>query len=136
MLSEIIRVDELPWVKVDVSISKDDIEEAIRGAFVCIYSRAFEDKRTDCSKLIPLLDMTQHSEIANIDHESDAEGNVIVTALCDLDGGQELTNTYLNVGRGRGEMEPEKFSIYYGFIPGELKTLHELIDERSPVFFS
>lgn len=84
VLRDIIRVDELPWANVNAAITDDGIEEAVGGAFVCIYSWTFEDKRADGMKLIPLLDMAQHSDVPNIDHESDTEGNLKGTALRDL----------------------------------------------------
>lgn len=125
-------MDELPWVTLKIPISDGDVAEAIMGAFVCMFSRAFEDEVEKCMKLIPLLDMAQHSYDPNIDHESDGDGNVIVTALRDLKKGEELSITYLDVDN---DEDLSKFAIYYGFLPGESKSLRELVDERNSVLF-
>ena len=125
-------MDELPWVTLKIPISDGDVAESIMGAFVCMYSRAFEDEVEKCMKLIPLLDMAQHSYDPNIDHESDGDGNVIVTALRDLKKGEELSITYLDVAN---DEDLSKFAIYYGFLPGESKSLRELVDERNSVLF-
>ena len=115
-----------------IPISDGDVAEAIMGAFVCMYSRAFEDEVEKCTKLIPLLDMAQHSYDPNIDHESDGDGNVIVTAMRDLKKGEELSIAYLDVDN---DEDLSKFAIYYGFLPGESKSLRELVDERNSVLF-
>jgi hypothetical protein len=132
ILEDIIRVDDLPWITLKRPISDDDVAEAIMGAFVCIYSRAFEDEIESCTKLIPVLDMAQHSSDPNLDHESDRDGNVIVTALRDLHKDEELSIAYLDANN---DEELSKFAIYYGFIPGEGKSLRELVNDRNPILF-
>ena len=128
-----IRVEDLPWVKLTTPISDEDVEEAIMGAFVCIYSRAFEDEIENCTKLIPVLDMAQHSNDPNLDHVSDRDGNVIVSAVRDLHKDEELSIAYLDANN---EEDLAKFAIlYYGFIPGESQLLKELVDERNPILF-
>merc|ERR1719414_2384375 len=96
-----------------------------------VYSRAFEDHdEVDGTKLIPLLDMTQHSyDMANINHETDASGNVVVTALSKLGEGEELFNEYHDA------LEDHEFALYYGFVPGETDTIQTLLEEKSPIFF-
>ena len=130
---DMIRIEALPWVKLKSPISDDDIEEAIMGAFVCMYSRAFEDEVESCTKLIPVLDMAQHSNDPNLDHESDRDGNVIVTCARDLVKDEELSIAYLDAIT---EEDLSKFAIYYGFIPGEAQSLRELVDHRNPILFS
>ena len=132
ILMEMIQVDDLPWVKLTSPISDDDVEEAIMGAFVCMYSRAFEDEIESCTKLIPVLDMAQHSNDPNLDHESDRDGNVIVSAVRDLHKNEELSIAYLDAN---DEEDLSKFAIFYGFIPGEGQSLKELVDERNPNLF-
>lgn len=132
ILLEMIHVDDLPGVKLTSPISDDDAEEAIMGAFVCIYSRAFEDEIESCTKLIPVLDMAQHSNDPNLDHESDRDGNVIVTAVRDLDKDEELSIAYLDAN---DDEDLSKFAIFYGFVPGEGQSLKELVDERNPILF-
>lgn len=132
ILLEMIHFEDLPWVKLTSPISDDDVEEAIMGAFVCIYSRAFEDEIESCTKLIPVLDMAQHSNDPNLDHESDRDGNVIVTAVRDLHKDEELSITYFDANN---EEDLAKFAIFYGFIPEEGRSLKELVDKRNPILF-
>jgi hypothetical protein len=76
--------------------------------------------------------MAQHSNDPNLDHESDRDGNVIVTAVRDLDIDEELSIAYLDADN---EEDLSKFAIFYGFIPGEDQSLKELVDERNPILF-
>ena len=108
-----------------------DIDGAVRASFVAILSRAFEDEEVDCCKLVPVLDMTQHDGTKfNINHNTNKVGDVVVTALRDLDQGEELLNDY------HDEMEPHQFFTFYGFVPGERDGARKLLRSKSPIFFS
>eukprot|EP00546_Thalassionema_frauenfeldii_P011597 CAMPEP_0178925480 /NCGR_PEP_ID=MMETSP0786-20121207/17938_1 /TAXON_ID=186022 /ORGANISM="Thalassionema frauenfeldii, Strain CCMP 1798" /LENGTH=321 /DNA_ID=CAMNT_0020600371 /DNA_START=281 /DNA_END=1246 /DNA_ORIENTATION=+ len=108
------------------------IEIAVRSAFCILLSRAFEDEEVDCMKLIPLLDMTQHSsQNANIRHWTDpATGNVLVTAKRDLQAGEELFNCYSDT------LKPQQFFSAFGFVPIKSSlSVIELLESKNPVFF-
>ena len=104
------------------------IAEAIKGAFVTLLTRSFadddgldEDCVTDITgqnddadddidkdndnddayseKLVPLLDLLQHSDTPNVRHKvvgsmESADARVEVRARCDIDAGSELWNQY------------------------------------------
>ena len=109
---------------------KVEWDDAVRAAYVSILSRAFEDDAVDCTKLLPVLDMTQHSSEANLEHSTNAQtGEVVVKARCDLIVGQELTIDYSQ------ELEPFQFFPIYGFVPGEQTSSRDLLKTNSPVFF-
>jgi hypothetical protein len=72
----------------------DQLAEAIRGAFVCLLTRSFQDDG-DEEKLVPLLDMLQHSETPNVRHAMRrVDGAVEVRARCSIGAGSELWNQY------------------------------------------
>jgi SET domain len=90
-----------PWQKVDdLKQSLDGLPEAIRAAFVCLLTRAFQDDGKDNSsdeeKLVPLLDMLQHSEEPNVSHVMLKENSysVELRARRPLKAGDELLNQY------------------------------------------
>lgn len=96
----------------------DDIDKAVRGAFVSILTRAFaqEDSEDEENRLVPLLDMLQHRDEPNVRHrtERDEESGaecVVVRARRPLAEGEELLNCY-------GELPPAKFLSRFGFVPG------------------
>ncbi|KAI2495515.1 hypothetical protein MHU86_19011 [Fragilaria crotonensis] len=110
--------------------SKEIWDEVLRAAYASILSRSFEDDSVDSSKLIPLLDMTQHSEDANVEHVTDAQkGAVIVIARRDLTSGEELYIEYSH------DLELHEYASLYGFVPGEQKSYRELVQVKSPIFF-
>jgi len=103
----------------------EDIDKAVRGAFVAILSRAFSPEGVDDNEpasegiadrtLEPLLDMLQHSADASVVHKrevANGEERVVVRACRSLAAGEELYNTYDN------ELEPAKFLTRFGFVPG------------------
>lgn len=115
----------------DLPPSKDAWDEAVRAAYVAILSRSFEDDSTDSSKLVPVLDMTQHSDDANLEHSTNGQtGEIVVKARRDLVAGEELTINYAP------DMEPFQFFPIYGFVPsGEGTSCRELLKRKSPLFF-
>ena len=99
----------------------DDIEKAVRGAFVSILTRAFtqEQNSDEEKRLVPLLDMLQHDADHNVRHVAqvdaeDGKQRVVVTARRRLEAGEELLNTY-----DGGELPPSKFLTRFGFVPGQ-----------------
>lgn len=87
-------------------------DEDLRGAFVSIFSRSFNQGFDETVKMIPLLDMTQHGYPSNINHYSTPEGDVVGTALSDVDAGKEFYIDY-----GQNQMEPHEFRCFFGFVP-------------------
>jgi SET domain len=91
----------LPWQKDDSPKQPlDGLPEAVRAAFVCLLTRAFQDdgndKSNDEEKLVPLLDMLQHSEEPNVSHVMLKENSysVELRARRSLEAGEELLNQY------------------------------------------
>ena len=73
---------------------------------MCLLTRAFQDDTAgddinDEEKLVPLLDMLQHSEEPNVSHVMlrESNGDVEVRSRRALEAGEELLNQY------RSEME-------------------------------
>ena len=98
----------------DIWKADEDIDKAVRGAFVSILSRAFFQEDEE-SRLVPLLDMLQHSPEPNVVHrvEEDADGDWVVRARSPLKAGTELLNCY-----DGGELSDAKFLSRFGFVPG------------------
>ena len=108
--------------------AEDDIDRAVRGAFVAILTRAFtqEDSDDEEKRLVPLLDMLQHADEPNVRHVAVRDAatgrqSVVVTARTDLAAGEELLNNY-----DAGELSSAKFLTRFGFVPG--KTIGEFIE--------
>jgi hypothetical protein len=89
------QIKEQSSVPDDRGSSPDGLAEAVRGAFVCLLTRSFQDGDGDEEKLVPLLDMLQHSETPNVRHAMrTADGAVEVRARCNIEAGSELWNQY------------------------------------------
>lgn len=106
-----------PWA---VWQADDDIDKAVRGAFVSILSRSFAQTGDEETRLVPLLDMLQHAAEPNVRHvqvpADDAAGErVVVTARRPLAEGEELLNCY-DYG---DELEAATFLTRFGFVPGK-----------------
>lgn len=118
----------------------EGLDAAVRGAFVCILTRAFEDvaKSDDNGeKLVPLLDLLQHSDEPNIRHvmQTENDNTVQVTARNTLEPGTELLNQY------RSELEESmpysRFFTRFGFVPGiPPDELPDLLRDQSSIFFA
>ena len=116
-----------PWaVAADVMRADDDIDKAVRGAFVSILTRSFtqEGLEDEEKRLVPLLDMLQHAAVAdsNVRHvqlntegadEADGGKRVVVTARRTIAQGEELLNCYDD-----DKYPPETFLTRFGFVPG------------------
>lgn len=100
----------------------DSIDQALRGAFVSVLSRAFESDaelfpgRAGCRELVPLLDMLQHSEHPSITHgtefsaESDEE-LVVARSIGARPAGHELVIRYHH------DLDAAEFFAQFGFAP-------------------
>lgn len=127
VLWEVLLQTDLKTIELPKKTIWDD---AVRSAYVAILSRAFEDDAVDSSKLLPVLDMTQHTATPNLVHSTNpSTGSVVVKAGEDLKEGQELTIQYSQ------DMPEHEFFIYYGFVPGERQSCRQLLNARSPIFF-
>ena len=110
------REDKAIW---DQFKADDDIDRAVRGAFVSILTRAFaqEQQGDEEVRLVPLLDMLQHADDPNIRHvaevdEATGAQRVVVTARRAIAADEELLNCY-------GELDDAKFLTRFGFVPGK-----------------
>ena len=132
-VSDHMNTMDVPSQRVDM----DELKHIVRASLINIYSRAFHDEPHEYQKLIPILDMMQHTskeESINVDHETDFDtGNVIVTALRDLKRGEELCFQYgitssndddeINFrhekqkGTNDNKMKASLFFFMYGFLP-------------------
>ena len=108
--------------------AEEDIERAVRGAFVAILTRSFtqEQSEEEEKRLVPLLDMLQHAVEPNVRHvatidAATGEQRVVVTARRRLDAGEELLNNY-----DGGELSPAKFLTRFGFVPG--RSIGEFVE--------
>jgi hypothetical protein len=111
------------------------LDQAVRGAFVTLLTRAFQDgDNGDEDKLVPVLDMLQHSEQPNIRHSMSADtGAVIVTAGRTLAAGEELLNQYRS--EEDENMPYHRFFTRYGFVPGIEEPVENLLDDKSSIFY-
>jgi len=116
----------------------DGLEDAVRGAFVICLSRSFaapisaDIEKTE-ERLEPMLDLLQHSNNPNIKHGNALSGKIEVTASVDIKSGDELFNQYL--GEEDENMPYHKFFTRFGFVPGVVEPLADLIADRSTIFF-
>lgn len=116
----------------------DGLDEAVRGAFVINLSRAFaapsgsgDGKEED--RLEPVLDMLQHSNTPNVCHTCADDGSIEVTAKVPIQSEDELFNQYR--GEEDKNMPYHKFFTRFGFVPGVIEPVANLIAERSTIFF-
>jgi len=130
-----------PWQQEPEEEVEDEVleglEEAVRGAFVIILSRAFaatvgENKQED--RLEPFLDMLQHSNTPNVSHNTVDGGSIVeVKASQKIMSGEELFNQYKS--EEDENMPYHKFFTRFGFVPGVVEPVAELIAARSTIFF-
>jgi hypothetical protein len=111
----------------------DDIEKAVRGAFVAILTRSFTQEGTlledqfatrvplpEEKRLVPLLDMLQHASDPNVKHVASLDPRtgrqrIEVRTRRRIEENEELLNCY-----DFGEpLAPELFLTRFGFVPGE-----------------
>lgn len=124
-----------PWETKTPTGPVDGLPEAMTGAFVSMLTRSFQDGESgDEEKLVPLLDMLQHSDEPNIRHAMRKEdGTVEVRARRDLVAGEELLNQYRS--EEEANMPYHRFFTRYGFVPGIMEPIPKLLKERSTIFY-
>lgn len=111
------------------------LEDAVTAAFVSILTRAFEDGEDNEEKLVPILDLLQHSDEPNISHVMrKQDGTVQVRARRDLQPDEELLNQY------RSELEEtmpyHRFFTRFGFVPGIQEPIQNLLRDKSSIFYA
>jgi hypothetical protein len=112
----------------------EGLPEAIKAAFVCLLTRGFEDGDGDEEKLVPMLDMLQHSEIPNVRHAMrKADGTVEVRARCKIEANTELLNQYRS--EEEESMPYSRFFTRFGFVPGILEPMENLLRDKSSIFY-
>lgn len=112
----------------------EGLPEAIKAAFVCLLTRAFQDGDGDEEKLVPMLDMLQHSETPNVRHAMrKADGTVEVRARCNIEADTELLNQYRS--EEEESMPYSRFFTRFGFVPGILEPMENLLRDKSSIFY-
>ena len=118
----------------------EEIEGAVKGAFVVCLSRSFaEEVESDDgttleveNAMLPLLDVLQHSNNPNTSLES-YDDFILLRARGDISAGEELFHCYQEE---RDDVIPKhKFFTRYGFIPGVRTPVVELLESKSSLFF-
>jgi hypothetical protein len=108
--------------------------EAVKGAFVCLLTRAFQDGEGDEEKLVPMLDMLQHSDTPNVRHAMrKIDGTVEVRARCDIKPDTELFNQYRS--EEEESMPYSRFFTRFGFVPGITEDTVNLLRDKSSIFY-
>uniref|UniRef100_A0A7S4EKT8 SET domain-containing protein n=1 Tax=Pseudo-nitzschia australis TaxID=44445 RepID=A0A7S4EKT8_9STRA len=140
----------LPWQRSkqvgDTSDSIDDklVADAIKGAFVTLLTRSFQDDESSeedgCEKLVPLLDLLQHSDTPNVRHNVVSNENseyedfaVEVRARLDIPAGSELWNQYRS--EEDEAMPYSRFFTRFGFVPGINEPIENLLLDKSTIFY-
>jgi len=122
------------------------VSNAVKGAFVTLLTRSFQDYN-DNEKLVPLLDLLQHSETPNVRHNvvtvttdhntnnnDDAVDTVVeVRARHNIDAGSEIFNQYQS--EEANNMPYARFFTRFGFVPGISEPMENLLLDKSPIFF-
>jgi hypothetical protein len=123
-----------PWESKAPEAPPDGLSDAMKGAFVCLLTRAFQDGEDDAEKLVPMLDMLQHNDNPNVKHAMrKVDGTVEVRARCDIPFGAELVNQY----RPEEEetMPYARFFTRFGFVPGITEPMENLLKDKSSIFY-
>jgi hypothetical protein len=113
----------------------DGLAPAVKGAFVSLLTRSFQDGDDSEEKMVPLLDMLQHSNEPNVSHVMrQSDGTVEVRARQALSAGDELLNQYISE---REEAMPyHRFFTRFGFVPGIVEPIPNLLRDKSSIFFA
>ena len=127
----------LPWEKDTATTGSDvrGLEEAVVGAFVTILTRSFTTDVFE-ERLVPLLDMLQHSDTSSVTHASNDAGGVEVRAAFDIKAGDEIYNRYQKETDDDEEKMPRyRFFTRFGFVPGATMPVRQMLAERNVLFF-
>lgn len=131
---------KFPWQVTPPQDKKpiDGLNEAVRGAFVALLTRAFQDDDGqdggDEEKLVPLLDMLQHGDEPNVRHNMRlADRTVEVRARRKIEAGEELLNQYRS--EDDENMPYHRFFTRFGFVPGINEPVEDLLADKSSIFY-
>jgi hypothetical protein len=145
----------LPWQKDQQDNDENDvvddkiISDAIKGAFVNLLTRSFLDDDEN-EKLVPLLDLMQHSNTPNVSlkvvktksstssadpttEDTGVDTVVEVRANCNIDAGSETFNQYRS--EEEENMPYARFFTRFGFVPGIMEPMENLLQDKSPIFW-
>jgi len=112
----------------------EGLNQAVKGAFVTLLTRAFQDGEGDEEKLVPMLDMLQHSDEPNVRHAMRKDdGTVEVRARRTIAAGEELLNQYRS--EEDENMPFHRFFTRFGFVPGINEPVENLLDDKSSIFY-
>jgi SET domain-containing protein 6 len=114
----------------------EGLPEAIKGAFVCLLTRSFQDGdgEGEEEKLVPMLDMLQHCDTPNVRHAMrKTDGTVEVRARCTIQAGEELLNQYRS--EEEESMPYSRFFTRFGFVPGIMEPIENLLKDKSSIFY-
>jgi hypothetical protein len=125
-----------PWEKKPAPTGPvDGLAPAVTGAFVSLLTRSFQDGDDSEEKMVPLLDMLQHSDEPNISHVMrQSDGTVEVRARQALSAGDELLNQYIS--ELEEAMPYHRFFTRFGFVPGIDEPILNLLKDKSTIFFA
>ena len=131
-----------PWEKAPPPQGPvEGLPEAVTGAFVSVLTRAFQDDGddmgddADAEKMVPLLDMLQHSDEPNVRHAMRKDtGAVEVRARMELPANVELLNLYRS--EEEENMPYYRFFSRFGFVPGITEPIENLLADKSSIFFA
>jgi hypothetical protein len=113
----------------------EGLASAVKGAFVSLLTRSFQDGDDGEEKMVPLLDMLQHSDEPNVSHlMRDSDGTVEVRARQALSAGDELLNQYIS--EAEESMPYHRFFTRFGFVPGVAEPIPNLLKDKSSIFFA
>jgi SET domain len=128
----------LPWERKEPVTEVKGLANAIMGAFVSVLTRAFEDDYGDGNgqeKMVPLLDMLQHSDQPNVSHfMRKSDGAVEVRAKEPMKPGDELLNQYRS--EAEENLPYHRFFTRFGFIPGVQEPIENLLKDKSTILFA
>jgi len=111
----------------------EGVDSSVRGAFVSLLTRAFTDGNGD-EKLVPLLDMCQHTKEGNIRYAKRTDnGTVEVRARRRIAPGEELLAQYRS--EDDDNMPYHRFFTRFGFVPGNMEPIENLLADRSPILY-
>jgi SET domain len=130
----------LPWERKETApvTEVNGLAPAVTGGFVSVLTRAFEDDfdiASDQEKMVPLLDMLQHSDQPNVSHfMRKSDGAVEVRAKKPLLHDEEILNQYRS--EAEENLPYHRFFTRFGFVPGVQEPIGNLIKDKSSIFFA
>lgn len=95
----------------NMGLSMNQVRGAVTNAFVNVLTRSFFVGEGGKQRLVPIADMTQHSNDPNLEIVLESGGQVVVFAKKDILAGEEMTSDYYS-----SEFEGHEFYVMYGFV--------------------